>query len=72
MPVPYNQSVVITLADTVATRSYPFTRETLDQIQDLRHLKEKELGEAGDVTYVVPAPVIIAEAIEKLHAEYFV
>lgn len=71
MPVPYNQSVVITLADTVATRSYPFTRETLDQIQDLRHLKEKELGEAGDITYVVPAPVIIAEAIEKLHAEYF-
>lgn len=72
MPMPYNQSVVITMPDTVATRSYPFTRETLDQIQDLRHLKEKELGEASEHTYVVPAPVIIAEAIDKLHAEYFV
>lgn len=66
-----NQSIVVTLPDTVATRSYPFTRETLDQIQDLRHLKEKELGEACDQSFVVPAPVIIAEAIDALHAEYF-
>lgn len=66
-----SQSVVITMPDTVATRSYPFTRQTLDQIQDLRHLKEKELGEGGTTTFVVPAPVIIAEAIDRLHQEYF-
>lgn len=66
-----SQSVVVTLPDTVATRQYPFTRETLDQIQDIRKVKEKELGEGSTVTYVVPAPVVIAEAIDLLHREYF-
>lgn len=65
------QSVVVTLPDTVATRQYPFTRETLDQIQDIRKVKEKELGEGGTTTFVVPAPVVIAEAIDLLHQHYF-
>lgn len=66
-----SQSVVVTLPDTVATRQYPFTRETLDQIQDIRKVKERELGDGSTTTFIVPAPVIIAEAIDKLHQEYF-
>lgn len=67
----YAESVVITLPDTVATRAYPFTQQTLDQIQDIRKHKERELNEAQGKTFVVPAPVIIAEAIDRLHEDYF-
>lgn len=65
------ESVVITLEDTVATRSYPFTQETLDQIQDIRKVKEAELNDGSGKTFIVPAPVILAEAIDRLHEDYF-
>ena len=64
-------SRVMHLEDTVATRAYPFTRETLDQIQDIRHLQEKELFDEGEGVVIVPAPVVIAEAIDMLHTHYF-
>ena len=64
------QTTVITLDNTAATRKYPFTQQTLDQIQDIRKVKEKELNDGGG-NFIVPAPVIIAEAIDKLHQDYF-
>ena len=71
MGLTLQESIVVTLDDTVASRRYPFTQITLDQIQDLRHLKEKQLGETARKPFIVPAPVIIAEAIEALHFQYF-
>lgn len=64
------ETTVITLDNTAATRKYPFTQQTLDQIQDIRKVKEKGLNEGGG-NFIVPAPVIIAEAIDKLHQDYF-
>ena len=71
MGLTLQESIVVTLDDTVASRRYPFTQITLDQIQDLRHLKEKQLGETASKSFIVPAPVIIAEAIEALHFQNF-
>lgn len=71
MSLSIQTSSVVTLENTVATRSYPFTQETLDQIQDIRKAKERELNEASNQTFVVPAPVVIAEAIALLHEDYF-
>lgn len=71
MSLRQTETVTITLEDTVATRGYPFTQLTLDQIRDIRYQKEKELGEGTEKQFLVPAPVVIAEAIDKLHAEYF-
>lgn len=63
---------VVMVLDTDATRKYPFSRATLDQIQDLRHAAEKELNDANqNKSYMVPAPVIIAQAIDELHAKVF-
>ena len=60
------------LEDTEATRRYPFTRETLDKIADIRRAKEKEYND-GDAerAHMVPAPVVIAEAVDVLHEKYF-
>lgn len=66
-----SETVVVTLDDTVATRSYPFTQNTLDQIRDIRYKREKVLNEGGTATFMVPAPVVIAEAIDRLHQEVF-
>ncbi|UMO76476.1 hypothetical protein DNAM_500 [Pseudomonas phage BroderSalsa] len=71
MSLSIQTSSVVTLENTVATRSYPFTQETLDQIQDIRKAKEREMNEASNQTFVVPAPVVIAEAIALLHEDYF-
>lgn len=71
MSLSIQTSSVVTLENTVATRSYPFTQETLDQIQDIRKAKERELNEASNQTFIVPAPVVIAEAIALLHEDYF-
>ncbi len=60
MGLTLQESIVVTLDDTVASRRYPFTQTTLDQIQDLRHTKEKQLGETSNKSFIVPAPVIIA------------
>lgn len=61
----------LVLADTVATRKYPFTRQTLDQIQDLRKKREEELTAETGKDHMVPAPVIIAEAIYLMHQDEF-
>lgn len=62
---------VVTLKDTVATRSYPFTQQTLDQIKDLRIDQEDAIHENTGEVVMVPAPVIIAEAIDQLHKTTF-
>lgn len=63
---------VVLQMETDATRKYPFSRETLDQIQDLRFKRERELNEENpDKEYLVPAPIIIAEAIADLHEKAF-
>ncbi|AWY03065.1 hypothetical protein SCYZ1_15 [Pseudomonas phage SCYZ1] len=63
---------VVMVLETDATRKYPFSRHTLDQIQDLRHHAEKELNDANpNKSYMVPAPVILAQAIDDLHAKVF-
>lgn len=71
MSLSFQESVVVTLDNTVATRSYPFTQQTLDQIRDIRYRKEKDLNEGSDKVFMVPAPVVIAEAIDLLHADMF-
>lgn len=67
------QQTVVTLENTAATRKYPFTRETLDQIQDIRFRMEQDMKlESGGVTdYMVPAPVVISQAIDELHGRMF-
>lgn len=63
---------VVLQMETDATRKYPFSRETLDQIQDLRFKRERELNEENpEKEYLVPAPIIIAEAIADLHEKTF-
>lgn len=59
--------VTLILPDTVATRKYPFTRDTLDQIADLRSHRENELYDETKKEHMVPAPVIIADAIAMMH-----
>lgn len=66
------ETKVIHLQDTVATRSYPFTQTTLDQIHDLRLAKEQEHFDEHGERVVYPTPVIIAEAIDLLHQDYFI
>ncbi|CCE60778.1 hypothetical protein tf_23 [Pseudomonas phage tf] len=61
---------VIHLENTEATRKYPFTRNTLDQIQDIRYKMEKEMGADGN-DYLIPAPVVIAQAIDEMHERLF-
>jgi hypothetical protein len=62
---------IIHLVDTVATRSYPFTQETLDQLHDIRQAREEEhLLETGE-SVVIPAPVILAEAVDRMHDDFF-
>lgn len=65
-----NKRITLVL-ETVATRSYPFAQETLDQLQDLRKLREDDLKEETGNEYLVPAPVIIAEAVNLLHTQTF-
>lgn len=63
---------VILQMETDATRKYPFSRRTLDQIQDLRLLEERTLKkECPEKDFLVPAPIIIARAVERLHFETF-
>lgn len=59
--------ITLILPNTVATRKYPFTRETLDQIAALRKHREEELFEETKQEHMVPAPVILADAIALLH-----
>lgn len=65
------ERATLVLSDTVATRKYPFTQQTLDEIRDLRQLREQDYLRDHDQEVIVPAPVIIAEAIHLLHTETF-
>lgn len=65
------QTAVVTLKNTAVTRSYPFTQETIDQIKDIRYFKEDQHEEKYGEQIIYPAPVILAEAIAELHAQYF-
>lgn len=68
----YQKEQVVLQMDTDATRKYPFPRQTLDQIADLRHKREQDLNDSNPgKEYLVPAPVIIAEAIAAAHAQAF-
>jgi len=64
-------SKVVELENTVSTRKYPFVQETLDKIRELRHLKEDELYKETGEDVVVPAPIIIKEAVDRMHEEEF-
>lgn len=59
------------LEETAATRKYPFTRKTLDQIMDLRENAEARYFNKTGEEVVVPAPIIIADAIDLLHQQTF-
>lgn len=64
---------VIVQMETDATRKYPFSRKTLDQIQDLRQWEEDNMkAEFPDKDFLVPAPIIIARAIDDMHRGVFV
>lgn len=65
------ETKVVHLPDTVATRAYPYTQETLDQIQDLREEKQREHFRDTGEHVIYPAPVIIAEAIDLMHQDFF-
>lgn len=57
------------MPNTVATRKYPFTQQTLDQIRDLReHSQDKLYQETGE-DIIVPAPIILAEAVAYFHKQ---
>jgi hypothetical protein len=68
-----SKEVVTVVLDNIhATRKYPFSEETLKKLAEIRHSKEKELNDANkDRQYMVPAPVVLAEAIDLLHDKYF-
>lgn len=66
-----SEQIVVTLENTAATRKYPFTRDTLDKIQDIRFQMEKAYGEVTGKDYMVPAPVVISQAIDELHERLF-
>ncbi len=66
-----NTTKTLMLEDTVSTRKYPFTRQTLDQIQDLRRKREDRIYDSHGEVVVVPAPIIIAEAVDALHRDEF-
>lgn len=71
MAITQREQVILQM-DTDATRKYPFSRTTLDQIQDIRYQKEKDLNELNPgKEYLVPAPIVIAEAIADLHEKMF-
>lgn len=57
------------MLDTVATRKYPFTQKTLDQIKELRESSQDRLYLQTGEDIIVPAPVIIAEAVACLHKQ---
>lgn len=56
---------------TVATRSYPYTQRMLDQQHDLREAMEKGHWEDTGEVITVPAPVVLAEALDRMHKDYF-
>ncbi len=66
-----NTTKTLMLEDTVSTRKYPFTRQTLDQIQDLRRNREERIYDSHGEVVVVPAPIIIADAVDALHRDVF-
>lgn len=61
----------IHLKDTVASRSYPFTQITLDQIRDLREAAQEDLKETTGQEHMVPAPVVLADAVNRLWNDTF-
>lgn len=61
----------LVLNNTVSTRKYPFTQQTLDQIQDLRAEAEERIYQAEGYEVMVPAPIVIAEAVDALHKQTF-
>lgn len=63
--------ITLVLPETVATRSYPFSRQTLDQIKELRHNREEDLFDETGKEHMVPAPVVLAEAVDLLHRTTF-
>ena len=66
-----HRAKTMTLTNTVGTRKYPFSQESLDQIKDLREQAEDGIyAETGD-DVTVPAPIIIAEAVDNLHKQKF-
>jgi hypothetical protein len=65
------ETKVVHLDNTVSTRTYPFTQETLDELQDIRSAKEEEHFRQTGEHVIYPAPVIMAEAIHELHQDYF-
>lgn len=69
---PSEKTVRTLLLDkTDVTRRYPFAQRTIDQIKELRDHEEKQLqAETGEV-YQVPAPIILAQAVDLLHTQTF-
>lgn len=57
--------------ETVATRSYPYTQRMLDQQHDLRKAMEDEIYDETGKSVIVPAPVVLAKALDNLHNKYF-
>lgn len=68
-----NTKEVVTLVmdNTEATRKYPFTRETLDQIRALRLREEEQLKKDTGKDYIVPAPMIIQAAVAYFYSTVF-
>lgn len=57
------------MPDTVATRKYPFTQKTLDQIREIRESRQDIIYNESGEEIIVPAPIVIADAINLLHTE---
>lgn len=61
----------VEMTDTVTTRKYPFTQKTLDQIKDLRHAAQDKWYDEKGEEVIIPAPLIIADAVNNMHNQIF-
>ncbi len=66
-----NNTLVMTLPTTAATRKYPFSRDTLNKLQELRKFREDKYYDASGLDIIVPAPVILSDAVDLLYSQTF-
>lgn len=63
--------ITLVLSETAATRKYPFTRDTLDKIKEIRGKLEDDLKEETGKEYLVPAPMVLEAAVNMYHCHLF-
>lgn len=62
---------VMMIEGPVLRRTFPFSQETLDKIADIRDYRQGQYEEEYHEAVMIPAPIIIQEAIDRLYEELF-